>query len=197
MRRIAFCVSPVSAAINRVLQCVLLAGIVSKVFVITPSTCASVIVRGGPGRGSSNSPSSRCRRNRSRQLQTEAAVIPSRVATTPAAVWFAYSPDRKGSVQGKHLETYAGILQADGYGVFNKLYETGRIMEAACWAHVRRKFHDLYQAHRSPIAKEALERIVAVAQGAVLGPVSSWKTPARSLVGIKARSSIRIPLCNV
>ncbi len=32
-------------------------------------------------------------------------------------------------------------------------------MEAACWAHARRKFHDLYQAHRSPVAKEALERI--------------------------------------
>jgi hypothetical protein len=52
-----------------------------------------------------------------------------------------------------------GVLQADGYAGFNKLYEKGRILEAACWAHVRRKFHDLYQAHRSPIAKEALERI--------------------------------------
>jgi len=50
-------------------------------------------------------------------------------------------------------------LQADGYAGFNKLYEKGRIVEAACWAHVRRKFHDLYQAHRSPIAKEALDRI--------------------------------------
>jgi len=77
----------------------------------------------------------------------------------PAAVWFAYSPDRKGERPAKHLESYAGILQADGYAGFNKLYETGRIVEAACWAHVRRKFHDLYQAHRSPIAKEALERI--------------------------------------
>src|SRR5262249_33092946 len=77
----------------------------------------------------------------------------------PAAVWFAYSPDRKGAHPAKHLETYAGILQADGYAGFNKLYETGRIVEAACWAHVRRKFHDLYQAHRSPIAKEVLERI--------------------------------------
>jgi transposase len=77
----------------------------------------------------------------------------------PAAVWFAYSPDRKGERPAKHLETYTGILQADGYAGFNKLYETGRIAEAACWAHVRRKFHDLYQAHRSPIAKEALERI--------------------------------------
>jgi len=77
----------------------------------------------------------------------------------PAAVWFAYSPDRKGEHPAKHLQNYIGILQADGYAGFNKLYETGRIVEAACWAHVRRKFHDLYQAHGSPIAKEALERI--------------------------------------
>ncbi len=77
----------------------------------------------------------------------------------PAAVWFAYSPDRKGEHPAGHLEKYAGVLQADGYAGFNQLYEKGRIVEAACWAHVRRKFHDLYQAHRSPIAKEALERI--------------------------------------
>ena len=77
----------------------------------------------------------------------------------PAAVWFAYSPDRKGEHPARHLLNYVGILQADGYAGFHKLYETGRIAEAACWAHVRRKFHDLYQAHRSPIAHEALERI--------------------------------------
>jgi transposase len=76
-----------------------------------------------------------------------------------AAVWFAYSPDRKGEHPARHLQNYSGILQADGYAGFNRLYEKGRIVEAACWAHVRRKFHDLYQAHRSPIAKEALERI--------------------------------------
>jgi transposase len=76
-----------------------------------------------------------------------------------AAVWFAYSPDRKGEHPAEHLRSYRGILQADGYAGFNKLYEKGDIVEAACWAHVRRKFHDLYQAHRSPIAKEALERI--------------------------------------
>jgi hypothetical protein len=74
-------------------------------------------------------------------------------------VWFAYSPDRKGEHPAGHLQSYSGVLQADGYAGFNRLYEKGRIVEAACWAHVRRKFHDLYQAHRSPIAKEALERI--------------------------------------
>ncbi len=42
---------------------------------------------------------------------------------------------------------FAGILQADGYAGFDQLYETGRIAEAACWAHVRRKFYDLHKAH--------------------------------------------------
>ena len=77
----------------------------------------------------------------------------------PSAVWFAYSPDRKGEHPAEHLKSYKGILQADGYAGFNQLYEKGAIVEAACWAHVRRKFHDLYQAHRSPVAQEALERI--------------------------------------
>jgi transposase len=76
-----------------------------------------------------------------------------------SAVWFAYSPDRKGEHPSGHLKNYKGILQADGYAGFNRLYDNGNIVEAACWAHVRRKFHDLYQAHRSPIAAEALARI--------------------------------------
>jgi transposase len=76
-----------------------------------------------------------------------------------SAVWFAYSPDRKGEHPANHLKNYRGILQADGYAGFNRLYENGGIFEAACWAHVRRKFHDLFQAHQSPVAKEALERI--------------------------------------
>jgi transposase len=79
-----------------------------------------------------------------------------------SAVWFAYSPDRKGEHPAGHLKNYKGILQADGYAGFNRLYEAGGITEAACWAHVRRKFHDLYQAHRSPVAKEALERIAVL-----------------------------------
>jgi hypothetical protein len=74
-------------------------------------------------------------------------------------VWFAYSPDGKGEHPAAHLKTYRGILQADGYAGFNQLYENGGVTEAACWAHVRRKFFDLFQAHASPIAKEALDRI--------------------------------------
>jgi len=79
--------------------------------------------------------------------------------TAASAVWFAYSPDRKGEHPRQHLRDFTGALQADAYAGFNQLYENGRIQEVACWAHVRRKFYELDQAHASPIAKEAIERI--------------------------------------
>src|SRR6202451_3939334 len=75
------------------------------------------------------------------------------------AVWFTYSPDRRGEHPHRHLATFHGTLQADAYAGFNRLYDSGRIREAACWAHVRRKFFDLHQAHASPVATEAIERI--------------------------------------
>ena len=78
---------------------------------------------------------------------------------TPPAVWFQYSPDRKGERPLAHLSRYAGILQADGYAGFERLYKTKPIVEAACWAHVRHKFYELHQATASPVAAEALARI--------------------------------------
>jgi hypothetical protein len=77
-------------------------------------------------------------------------------------VWFAYSPDRKGEHPQSHLGNFTGTLQADGYAGFDAVYETGRIQEAACWAHVRRKFYDLHIAHKSQVAAEAIERIAAL-----------------------------------
>jgi transposase len=82
--------------------------------------------------------------------------------TAAPAVWFAYSPDRKGEHPERHLAEFRGTLQADAYAGFNQLYENGRIQQAACWAHVRRKFYDLQQAHASPVAMEALDRIAAL-----------------------------------
>jgi transposase len=78
---------------------------------------------------------------------------------TPPAVWFAYSPDRKGIHPQTHLAKFQGVLQADAYAGFNALYEGGGIEEAACWAHARRKFHDLHVARPSPLTTEALRRI--------------------------------------
>ena len=83
-------------------------------------------------------------------------------STQPPAVVFRYSPDRKGERPREHLKSFRGILQADGYAGFEQLYAGERILEAACWAHVRRKFYDLHVAHASPIAKEALDRIGAL-----------------------------------
>ena len=81
----------------------------------------------------------------------------------PGAVYY-FSPDRKGEHPRKHLKNSAGILQADAYSGFKALYETGangsaQFREAACWAHLRRDFHDIWTATKSDIAKEALDRI--------------------------------------
>jgi Transposase IS66 family len=82
--------------------------------------------------------------------------------TTAPAVWFAYSPDRKGENPRQHLKHYRGALQADAYAGFQHLYQNGTIVEVACWAHARRKFHEIHIAHPSPTTTEAIERIAAL-----------------------------------
>lgn len=83
----------------------------------------------------------------------------------PAAAFF-YSRDRGGEHPERHLVSYTGLMQADAYAGFNRLYEAGRkagpIIEAACWAHARRKFFDLARLNKAPIAIEAVERIDAL-----------------------------------
>jgi transposase len=82
-------------------------------------------------------------------------------ATSPAAIYF-YSADRKGEHPQAHLKTFKGVLHADGYAGFNAIFDGKNVTEAACWAHVRRKFFDVHAANGSPIAKEALDRIGAL-----------------------------------
>ena len=95
----------------------------------------------------------------------------------PPAALFYYSRDRSGQHPQAHLATYAGILQADAYGGYGKLYaddrDPGLILEAGCWAHARRKFFvlaDIETAARrksqgkqpaaiSPLCLEAVRRI--------------------------------------
>jgi len=98
----------------------------------------------------------------------------------PPAAMFYYSRDRGGEHPARHLAGYAGILQADAYGGYNKLYEAARtpgpIVEAGCWVHARRPFFvlaDLVANARrkaqgrtasvvSPLALEAVRRIDAL-----------------------------------
>jgi hypothetical protein len=81
---------------------------------------------------------------------------------TAPAVWFAYSPDRKGEHPRQHLKNFKGALQADACAGFHHLYEGSAIYEVACWAHARRKFHDIHVVHASPITTEAIHRIGAL-----------------------------------
>lgn len=79
-----------------------------------------------------------------------------------AAVWFQYSPDRGGGHPREHLKRYRGILQADAYSGYSKLFDSGRVVHAACMAHARRYYWDVYEAQkRAPgtVAEEALQRI--------------------------------------
>lgn len=80
-------------------------------------------------------------------------------STDPAAVWFAYSPDRKGIHPRAHLGQFEGILQADAYSGFNELYETGKIHEAACWDHARRYIYDVHARTPSEATQQVLELI--------------------------------------
>jgi transposase len=86
---------------------------------------------------------------------------PAGLKTAPA-VWFTYSEDRKGEHPRLHLKDFKGALQADAYSGFHHLYGDGAIYEVACWAHTRRKFHDIHVAHASPTTTEALARIGAL-----------------------------------
>ncbi len=92
----------------------------------------------------------------------------------PAAVFF-YSRDRTAQHPEGHLRDYAGILQADAYAGFNRLYEASRkpgpITEASCWAHGRRELFepaDVTAKARgslaviAPLAFEAVKRIDAI-----------------------------------
>ena len=96
------------------------------------------------------------------------------------AVLFRYAPDRRGERPREHLAPFSGILQADAYAGFGHLYEGERIREAACWAHARRGFYDLHQAHNSPIAAAALDRIGALY--AIEAEIRGWPPDQRAAI---------------
>ncbi|MFL5334343.1 MAG: IS66 family transposase, partial [Geminicoccaceae bacterium] len=105
----------------------------------------------------------------------------------PAAAFYRYSADRKGVHAHALLAGCRGFLHADGYAGFDKLYEpttaTGNpaLIEVACWSHARRKFYDVHQATKSPIALEALEQVAALfaIEAAIRGQPPDRRAAAR------------------
>src|SRR4029077_7677162 len=61
---------------------------------------------------------------------------------------------------------YSGIVECDGYEVYDQLAnparDGGAVTLAHCWLHWRRYFFDIDKAGPAPIAHEALERIAAL-----------------------------------
>jgi transposase len=80
-------------------------------------------------------------------------------STAPPAVWFAYSPNRQGQHPQSHLARFSGVLQADAFAGYNEVYADGRVREAACMAHARRKIHDLHIRRATATTTEALRRV--------------------------------------
>jgi transposase len=91
--------------------------------------------------------------------------------TDPPAALFHYSRDRSGAHPETHLAGFAGILQADAYAGYNRLYAPGRspgpVTEALCWSHARRKFFVL-----ADIAASAKRGAKTGKQGAIISPLA-------------------------
>lgn len=77
-------------------------------------------------------------------------------------VWFRYSPDRRGIHPQTHLKGFSGVLQADAFAGYNAVYESGQVLEAACWAHARRKFYDVHEHRPTPLTTHVLEQIAVL-----------------------------------
>jgi transposase len=80
-------------------------------------------------------------------------------STAAPAAWFAYTPNRQGQHPQGHLANFSGVLQADAYAGYDQVYADGRVREAACMAHARRKIHDLHVRKATVTTTEALRRI--------------------------------------
>src|SRR6516164_4208450 len=83
--------------------------------------------------------------------------------TAPPAIAYSYAPGRGGEHAIALVEGFAGILQVDGYAVYKQLAGKvglgNAVTLAFSWAHVRRKFYEIYVGGNAPIATEALVRI--------------------------------------
>ena len=83
-------------------------------------------------------------------------------ASTPPLVWYRFTPDRTGAHPQAELASFTGHLQADAYAGYDKLYQTGRVTEVACWAHFRPKIFDIHQAKPTALTTHIIERIGAL-----------------------------------
>ena len=82
----------------------------------------------------------------------------------PGVVYF-YAPGRGGAHAEAFLKGFSGTLQVDAYAGYNRLSRPDRaggpLELANCWAHARRKLHEIAEKNHSGVAEEGLRRIAA------------------------------------
>jgi transposase len=75
------------------------------------------------------------------------------------AVIYDFCLSRGGEHARKMLQDFSGVLVTDDYSGYKALYAAGKVIEAGCWAHARRKFFEAAKLNKSEIAQEAVQRI--------------------------------------
>ena len=82
----------------------------------------------------------------------------------PPGVAFTYAPGRSGQYAEDILKGFSGTLQVDGYAGYNRLLKRPAqdVRLTYCWAHARRKLHEVSRSGTTPIADEGLKQITAL-----------------------------------
>jgi hypothetical protein len=80
------------------------------------------------------------------------------------AVVYDFCESRAGANAKAFLADWRGALVVDDFSGYKQLMNGGndKIMEVGCWAHARRKFHDLQLANQSQIAEQAVAQIAQI-----------------------------------
>jgi len=95
-------------------------------------------------------------------------------------VVFDYTPTHQRDGPAAFLKEYRGYLQADAFNGYDGIYleSQGRIVEVACWAHARRKFHECRRldAARMETALAWVGKLYAVEKGLRELCRSEWQT---------------------
>ena len=77
------------------------------------------------------------------------------------AVVYDFAEGRSGAHARRFLGDWRGSLVCDDYTGYKACFALG-VTEVGCWAHARRKFFELHQAGKSPLAAQALQSIAAL-----------------------------------
>lgn len=86
---------------------------------------------------------------------------------SPPIVVYDHTETRAGRHPKARLQGFEGYLQADAYSGYDQVFADGKIVEVACWAHVRRKFFEIAEQAKGQrisahVALESIGQLYAI-----------------------------------